>query len=72
MVLRTITEWKNGVRQEFHVNTDASRGRYLLNSIGAYPHMNMRKVKNGFQYDTTSANGGPCTTTVTLERGWAA
>jgi len=75
MILRTVIEWKNGSRWEDAINTDASRGRYLLASHraadGAY--WPLREVKNGYQFDTPkhyTGNAGGCTTTVTLERGW--
>ena len=76
MVLRTVIEWKNGLRQEFTTNTDAQRGRYLMaasRSTDSALHR-IREVKNGYQYDTPKCNTFPavgCTTTVTLERGWA-
>ena len=76
MILRVITEWKNGTRHETTTNTDARRGRYLLASMRAADgaHWPLKDVKNGYQYDTPrqyTGNAGGCTTTVTLERGWA-
>ena len=76
MVIRIITEWKNGKRQENTINSDAQRGRYLFASrkVTDSAHYLIRDIKNGYQYDTPSCNTFPyggCTTTVTLERGWA-
>ena len=76
MILRIVTEWKDGTRHESTVSTNAARARYLMaahkSTDGAsWP---LREVKNGYQYDTPRqycGNAGGSTTTVTLERGWA-
>ena len=75
MVLRIITEWKNGQRHQAATNTTAQTGRYLLASMRTQDgaHFPLREVKNGYQYDTPHqycGSSGAATTTVTLERGW--
>lgn len=76
MILRIITEYKNGTRHESTINTDAKRGRYLMASWRAADGTlhTLREIKNGYQFDTPkqyTGKAGGCTTTVTLERGWA-
>jgi hypothetical protein len=76
MILRTVKVFGDGTRQEYTTNTSAQRGRYLMASNKAQDaaRYTLRNVKNGYQYDTPRCNTYPhvgCTTTVTLERGWA-
>lgn len=76
MTIRVITEWKNGTRHEVTTSTNASRARYLMAARRAADsaHWPLKEIKNGYQYDTPrqyTGNAGGCTTTVTLERGWA-
>jgi hypothetical protein len=76
MVIRIISKWADGSQHESKITTDASRARYLMAARRAADsaHRSLREVKNGYQYDTPrqyTGNAGGCTTTVTLERGWA-
>ncbi len=76
MILRVINEWKDGTRQEFTSNYGASTGRYKLACMATadktYHRDTFKDIERGYQYVSNNPYKykNPCTTTVTLERGW--
>lgn len=76
MILRIINEWKDGTRQESADNYGVSTGRYKLACMTTlaktYHPDTFKNIERGFQYVSNNPYKykNPCTTTVTLERGW--